>query len=523
MDLQSSLYYSATFLAGGVFAWWLRSRRDLPERMRLVEHFERRARLAETEQEQAIRTLNENEIRTRKIEGTYDGLRTKVRELEEEGQATEQQALALREALQAREAELGEVQARVGGLEASNKDLTKRTAEAEDRRKLADSSIDGVRKELAKATRELELSKAEGARLKERLLETEQRAEEAERLQVALAEVRGALGERETLLQEMRSRVDELKEEVERLSSVEAELEARRRDLVQRDAQLAELRKRLEGLPSAQRGFAYEGAAMALALLDALSIFRKNRWLSFAEGVGQPHLYMVYVGLGFAAARLRRTRAFARPTLDPHLRWLVLDGYGFHEGFFRGASEPEKGTPYRETSYAQRAFDQGLGRSLWFVEGAHTEPLVARIARFDEPRRADLWSGVGLAACYAGAARAVDGEIYRELLDRAAPHGKHFAQGVAFAAEARERAGNATETTEAACRAVWNGSSVFCAELVRRLRENLPGDGRKPAYELWRERVREAWRPSDVSHTHESQAGADWREAEVEAEDGAEA
>ena len=201
----------------------------------------------------------------------------------------------------------------------------------------------------------------------------------------------------------------------------------------------------------------------------------------------------------------------------------MLDGYGFHEGFFRGASEPEKGTPYRETSYAQRAFDQGLGRSLWFVEGAHTEPLVARIARFDEPRRADLWSGVGLAACYAGAARAVDGEIYRELLDRAAPHGKHFAQGVAFAAEARERAGNATETTEAACRAVWNGSSVFCAELVRRLRENLPGDGRKPAYELWRERVREAWRPSDVSHTHESQAGADWREAEVEAEDGAEA
>ena len=248
MDLQSSLYYSATFLAGGVFAWWLRSRRDLPERMRLVEHFERRARLAETEQEQAIRTLNENEIRTRKIEGTYDGLRTKVRELEEEGQATEQQALALREALQAREAELGEVQARVGGLEASNKDLTKRTAEAEDRRKLADSSIDGVRKELAKATRELELSKAEEARLKQRLLETEQRAEEAERLQVALAEVRGALGERETLLQEMRSRVDELKEEVERLSSVEAELEARRRDLVQRDAQLAELRKRLEEL-----------------------------------------------------------------------------------------------------------------------------------------------------------------------------------------------------------------------------------------------------------------------------------
>lgn len=256
----------------------------------------------------------------------------------------------------------------------------------------------------------------------------------------------------------------------------------------------AELRRRLEDLPAAQRGFAYEGAAMALALLDAFSVLKRDRWQGFADGPGRPHLYMVYVGLGFAAARLRRVRTFERRGLDAHLRWLVLDGFGFHEGFFRRAADVPRQSPYGEGSYALRAFDQGLGRSLWFVEGARPEALERRIASFEAARRADLWSGVGLAACYAGGVRA---DALLELVVRAGDHAAHLAQGVAFAAEARERAGNPTEMTELACRTVWRASSVFAAELVRRLRENLPEDGRKPAYEIWRGRVREAWAPAE--------------------------
>jgi len=261
-----------------------------------------------------------------------------------------------------------------------------------------------------------------------------------------------------------------------------------------------DLRRRLELLPVAQRGFGFEGAATALALLDALSPLRRDRWRTFAQGPGQAHIYMVYVGLGFAAARLRRSRVFARPGLDPHLRWLVLDGYGFHEGFFRRAADEPEGCRYRAGSYSRRAFDQGLGRSLWFVEGAAPASVAERVASFPEARRADLWSGVGLAACYAGG---VGEQELLELRERAGEHAAHFAQGIAFAAEARERARNVTEMTECACRTVWNGSSVFAAELVRRLRENLPPDGilkraegALPAYEIWRNRVREAWAPA---------------------------
>ena len=82
MDTTEILITASSFLLGGVAAWVWRSRRDLPARMRVVEHFERRARLAERDQERAIRALNENELKVRKIEGTFEGLAARVAELE---------------------------------------------------------------------------------------------------------------------------------------------------------------------------------------------------------------------------------------------------------------------------------------------------------------------------------------------------------------------------------------------------------------------------------------------------------
>src|SRR5690242_13501690 len=44
------------------------------------------------------------------------------------------------------------------------------------------------------------------------------------------------------------------------------------------------------------RGFAYEGAGMALALLELLTPWKKNRFNSFIEQMGATHVYMVYIG-----------------------------------------------------------------------------------------------------------------------------------------------------------------------------------------------------------------------------------
>src|SRR5262245_60127955 len=89
--------------------------------------------------------------------------------------------------------------------------------------------------------------------------------------------------------------------------------------------------------------------------------------------------------------------------MDPLLRWLAVDGYGFHEAYFHHPRRVTLGEgPRRLTGYERRAYDQGLGRGMWFVEGADVGRLSDTIRRFAESRRADLWGGAGLACAYAG-------------------------------------------------------------------------------------------------------------------------
>ncbi len=240
------------------------------------------------------------------------------------------------------------------------------------------------------------------------------------------------------------------------------------------------------------RGFAFEGAAMALGLFDFITPWRRDRLDVFLQGPGDAHAYMVHVGLGWAAARVpwvRRSVERRLAGLDPLLRWLVLDGYGFHQGYFHWPLHVrrQRMVPWL-SPYGQRAFDQGLGRSLWFVEGADVPRIVATIASFDDGRQADLWSGIGLACAYAGGARRQDLEALR---DAARQHFPPLAQGAAFAAKARQRAGNEADHAELACRVLCGSSASAAAAVTDQCLEDLRDEQDRPAYESWRRRVQE--------------------------------
>lgn len=201
------------------------------------------------------------------------------------------------------------------------------------------------------------------------------------------------------------------------------------------------------------QGFAFEGAGMGLALRERLTPWKSGLLTSFLEGAGARHIYMVHVGAGWALARVRLRPERLLGELDPLLRWLAWDGYGFHQGYFRWRRFVDAAaTPDVPDGYARRAFDQGLGRSLWFVEGADAGQIASRIGTFDSDRHADLWSGVGLAATYAGG---VDRVTLETLGQAAGSFRPHLAQGAAFAARARELAGNNTTHTELA-------AGIFC-------------------------------------------------------------
>lgn len=260
------------------------------------------------------------------------------------------------------------------------------------------------------------------------------------------------------------------------------------------DEGMERLSARLSAVEREFRGFAFEGAAMALDLLDQLAPWKTPRLPVFVDGPGNPHVYMVHVGIGWSMARLpwRVERRLSR--LDPVLRWLVLDGYGFHEGYFHWPRYAD-GTarPRRLQGYGLRAFDQGLGRSLWFVGGADAEWIAGMIATFPESRRADLWSGAGLACAYAGGADPP--EILRLRL-AATGYYPHLAQGAVFAAGARNRAGNPAEHTELACQLLCDLSAEKAAAVSVATRRHARED-REPAYEVWRRLIRMQFVPQE--------------------------
>ena len=249
--------------------------------------------------------------------------------------------------------------------------------------------------------------------------------------------------------------------------------------------------EQLELVAAERRGFSYEGAAMALYLLDRLVPGRRDCFAAFLADGGSEHLYMAYIGAGWAHARLPFGLRRAMTRLDLLLRWLVLDGYGFHQGFFhwRSAVEGQQRVPRRLESYARRAFDQGLGRSLWFVDGHDVDRIAATVSRFAPTRHSDLWAGVGLAATYAGGAEPA--AMWR-LREHAGTHRGWLAQGSAFAAKARMRAGNLVPHNDVTCRALCGVDAITAAALVDAACCELPPDQpAEPAYEVWRRRTRE--------------------------------
>lgn len=237
-------------------------------------------------------------------------------------------------------------------------------------------------------------------------------------------------------------------------------------------------------------GFAYEGAAMGLTLLDQLSLRNHDRLLTFLNGVGSKHTYMIHVGVGWAFARLpwlRRNLYRAMAHLDPLLRWLAADGSGFSDFYFSSQSflrKPE--SLNRLQGYVRHAYAQGVGRCLWFVAGANANRIASAISSLPRSLHGDLWSGAGLACAMAGGA---DRPTVERLRTAAGVYQTALAQGAAFAAKARQRADNPIAHTEMTCQIFCGLSAVAAAQLTDAMLENLPEDGEMPAYEIWRQRI----------------------------------
>ncbi|MEV4943666.1 DUF1702 family protein [Streptomyces zaomyceticus] len=261
---------------------------------------------------------------------------------------------------------------------------------------------------------------------------------------------------------------------------------------------LATTERRLALVDPLNRGFAYEGATMAYAIRDTMGP-QGHRVRDLLRGGGRPHIFLNYIGIGFAMAKLPRplwkklVPDLTEPDLYPAMSWLCVDGYGFDRAYFdtdKWVGGQRQDTPYDwdgAPSYWQRAFDQGVGRALWFIHGGHVGNVSAAVRAFAGDRRADLWSGVGLAATFAGGTTAADLDALRR---EAGEHADHLAQGAVFAAKARHHAGFVPEHSSAAVHAFTGCTVAAVARLADDCAASAPEAGVGPAYEVWRAKVR---------------------------------
>ncbi len=254
-------------------------------------------------------------------------------------------------------------------------------------------------------------------------------------------------------------------------------------------ASIGALHDRLGGLPAGQRGFAYEGAGMGCAILDIVTSSRGRRVAALLEGPGDGYVHLIHVGTGWAFAKLRLRPWRGLPLIDPMLRWLAWDGWGFQRGFFHSHATVEGRRTEPRLGAARGIRDQGLGRSLWFHDCADVTVIAGRISRFDLARQADLWSGVGLAAGYAGGVGESGLTRLGELAGRLRAH---VVQGVAFAAAARLRSGSLPAHTRLAADILAGVPAEVAADWTGAALAGLTGEGAS-SYESWRARIRQRW------------------------------
>ena len=219
-------------------------------------------------------------------------------------------------------------------------------------------------------------------------------------------------------------------------------------------------------------GFALEGVGTGLTQKDMLAPTNQSRLETFVDGPGAIYENFLYVGLGLILGNKRLSIEPYLNSLSLMRSWLVLDGYGFQHGFTHW-QEYLQGQPIPEqiSGYAREVFDQGMGRSIWFIDGTNVTRVTQTISAFPPERQINLWGGAGYACAYAGGANLSDLEAlrtasgsYRSILQKAA----------AMAAKSRQLTGNPSVYTELACKVLCGMDAEAAAQTVDRLLENAP-------------------------------------------------
>jgi hypothetical protein len=207
------------------------------------------------------------------------------------------------------------------------------------------------------------------------------------------------------------------------------------------------------------RGVAVEALAMGIGILDHLFLPQSRRWHLLHSHFAPKYVYALYIGLGMSLAKLGLEPSPFLKTFDEQWRKVIIDGYGFYCGYFAADKYIEQKQILGNLKLdEQNAFDQGLGRSLWFHYQGNLPKIYAQLESFSAYRRKYILCGLGTAIAYSGGLE----ESSKPGLENS-EYNTYLASGIARAAKVRHLADNITEHTNEICRSFLNMEAANAA------------------------------------------------------------
>lgn len=246
-------------------------------------------------------------------------------------------------------------------------------------------------------------------------------------------------------------------------------------------------------------GFFNEGIGMGLYALDLFSLRSKNRFWEFVKGPGSKHEYMSYIGAGLASGVFGLPFKKFLDKASPTSGCLILDGIGFYYAYFKTNKTVHNfyvPASVRNDAFYLERYDNGIGRALWFYNSGDPKKIAQTVAAFPEERQPHVWSGVGLAATYAGG---VSKDKIRLLKRLSGPHSIMLAQGSLLAVHTRYTAGNPHEDDSTVRILVGKPAEeahLFAVEAIEALRNRRYIDG-KHSFQVFLENIRK-WIHAEV-------------------------
>lgn len=245
----------------------------------------------------------------------------------------------------------------------------------------------------------------------------------------------------------------------------------------------------LEEIPATYRSIGYESASMAIALKGFEKDNDTTEWQIFANGPARAHQAQLYIGLGWAIAKLNLPFLSIVEKLNPLLHFRVADGCGYYDGSFRQRqSVMNRQLPVYLPNAVLPLYDQGLGRSLLYTCNADINKIKKTIETFSAKRHAALWRGTGIAVGYVGGCT---DKVLKNIFDYAGEHGVQLACGAALAAKSRIDANSMTTDTDRSSR-LWFTLAGEAVKIFSVIPENVAANyEREDFYNCWIKQIEE--------------------------------